>query len=282
MKKIVAMLLSCTMVLALSACGKKTESQTDESSAQSEQPIEVVVFAAASMEATLTQIAEQYKTVAPNISLVFNFDSSGILRDQIREGAVCDLFISAGQKQMNQLDAEDSSGQNQDNSDFIYSDSRINLVENKVVLAVPDDNPAKITSFQDLASDKCSLLCIGNSDVPVGSYSLEILEHLGISISQLETESKVTYATNVTEVATQIKEGVVDCGIIYATDAFTHGLSVVDKATAEMCSQVVYPAAVVKNGTEASVQAAQDFLDYLHTNADAASVLENVGFSVLH
>ena len=236
------------------------------------------MFAAASLEATLTEIADLYKEVAPEVTLTFSFESSGTLRTQIIEGAVCDLFISAGQSQMNDLEA----GQNDTGADFVYADTRIDFVENKVVLAVPDDNPAGIETFSDLATDKLSLLCIGNDDVPVGSYSLEILDTLGIDIAQLESDGKVTYASNVTEVANQVKEGAVDCGIIYATDAYTYELTVVDQATADMCSQVIYPAAVMKSSSgEAAEAAAQAFLDYLHTDESAIAVLEGVGFTVL-
>ena len=242
--------------------------------------MEVIVFAAASMEATLTEIADLYKEVAPNVTLTFTFDSSGTLKTQIEEGAPCDIFISAAQKQMNQLDSADTTGTNE-GLDFVYSDTRIDLVENKVVLAVPDDNPKDIQSFQDLATDKLSLLCLGNDDVPVGAYSLQILDTLGIDIAGLEADGKVTYASNVSEVANQVKEGAVDCGIIYATDAFTYELNVVDQATADMCDQVIYPAAVMKSGTPEAKDAAQAFLDYLHTDADAVAVLEGVGFTVL-
>ena len=105
-----------------------------------------------------------------------------------------------------------------------------------MVLEVKEDNPAGIEAFTDLATDKLNLLCLGNEDVPVGSYSLEILDTLGIDIAQLEADGKVTYASNVSEVATQVKEGAVDAGIIYATDAFTYELTMVDEATADMCS----------------------------------------------
>lgn len=287
MKKIVSLVLSLSLILALAACGgnsgaAQSPAQNSETPtpAQSEE-VEVVVFAAASMEATLTQIADLYKEVAPNVKLTFTFDSSGTLKTQIEEGAVCDLFISAAQKQMNQLDSTDTTGTNE-GLDFVQSDTRINFVENKVVLAVPDDNPKDIQSFSDLATDKLSLLCLGNDDVPVGAYSLQILDTLGIDIAALEDAGKVTYASNVSEVATQVKEGAVDCGIIYATDAFTYELNVVDQATAEMCDQVIYPAAVTKcGGSEASQAAAQAFLDYLHTNAGAIAVLEGVGFTVI-
>ena len=289
MKRIAALSLALALTLGLAACGGGTTDTAEtpaansttpaaETTAPQTGPVEVVVFAAASLEATLTEIADLYKEVAPEVTLTFSFESSGTLRTQIIEGAVCDLFISAGQSQMNDLEA----GQNENGADYAYSDTRIDFVENKVVLAVPDDNPKDIQTFSDLATDKLSLLCIGNDDVPVGSYSLEILDTLGIDIAQLESDGKVTYATNVTEVANQVKEGAVDCGIIYATDAYTYELTVVDQATSDMCSQVIYPAAVMKSSSgEAAEAAAQAFLDYLHTDESAIAILENVGFTVL-
>ena len=289
MKRIAALSLALALTLGLAACGggnagtaetpaANSTTPAAETTAPQAEPVEVVVFAAASLEATLTEIADLYKEVAPEVTLTFSFESSGTLRTQIIEGAACDLFISAGQSQMNDLEA----GQNEDGADFVYSDTRIDFVENKVVLAVPDDNPAGIETFSDLATDKLSLLCIGNDDVPVGSYSLEILDTLGIDIAQLETDGKVTYASNVSEVATQVKEGAVDAGIIYATDAFTYELTRVDEATEDMCSQVIYPAAVMKSGSgEAAQAAAQAFLDYIRTDEAAVAVLEGVGFTVL-
>ena len=281
MKKLVSLALALAITLGLAACGGTSgaaDTPAAETTASQAEPVEVVVFAAASLEATLTEIADLYKEVAPEVTLTFSFESSGTLRTQIIEGAVCDLFLSAGQSQMNDLEA----GQNDTGADFVYADTRIDFVENKVVLAVPDDNPAGIETFSDLATDKLSLLCIGNDDVPVGSYSLEILDTLGIDIAQLESDGKVTYASNVTEVANQVKEGAVDCGIIYATDAYTYELTVVDQATADMCSQVIYPAAVMKSSSgEAAEAAAQAFLDYLHTDESAIAVLEGVGFTVL-
>ena len=285
MKKFFSLLLALSLALSLTACGGSTDTadtDADDATETTAEPVEVVVFAAASMDATLTEIAGLYRDVAPNVELIFTFDSSGTLRDQILEGATCNLFISAGQAQMNALDAADTTGTNTAGNDLVYSDTRVDFVENKVVLAVPDDNPAGIESFQDLATDKLSLLCLGNEDVPVGSYSLEILDTLGIDIAQLEADGKVTYASNVSEVANQVKEGAVDAGIIYATDAFTYELTRVDEATADMCSQVIYPAAVMKSASgEAAQAAAQAFLDYIRTDSAAVAVLEGVGFTVL-
>lgn len=241
---------------------------------------EVVVFAAASLESALTQIAQTYEAQHEDVKLTFTFDSSGTLKTQIEEGAVCDLFLSAAQKQMNQLDSQDTTGANTDGLDFVYSDTRIDLLENQVVLAVPPENPGKINSFTDLASGDY-LLCIGNDDVPVGAYSLEILDYLGYSLDQLEDQGKVTYASNVSEVARQVQEGVVDAGMVYATDASTYGLNVVDAATPEMCQQVIYPAAVMKSGEADSYDAAEDFLTYLYTNEEAISVWKDVGFTLI-
>ena len=91
-------------------------------------------------------------------------------------------------------------------------------------------------------------------------------------------ERKITYGTNVKEVTTQVKEGSVDCGVVYCTDAFSAGLTPVDYATAEMCGQVIYPAAVLKNARHP--EEAKAFLNYLQTQ-DAAKVFEAVGFSMV-
>lgn len=270
-KPLVCACLMSALMLPMWGC-----SSTPTTSEQTE----VVVFAAASLESALTQIAQTYEAQHEDVKLTFTFDSSGTLKTQIEEGAVCDLFLSAAQKQMNQLDSQDTTGANTDGLDFVYSDTRIDLLENQVVLAVPPENPGKINSFTDLASGDY-LLCIGNDDVPVGAYSLEILDYLGYSLDQLEDQGKVTYASNVSEVARQVQEGVVDAGMVYAADASTYGLNVVDAATPEMCQQVIYPAAVMKSGQADSYDAAEEFLTYLYTNEEAISVWKDVGFTLI-
>ena len=246
------------------------------------EPVELIVFAAASMTETLTQIADLYKQVAPNVTLVFNFDSSGTLKTQIEEGADCDVFISAAPKQMNQLDASrDADGGNPDGLDFVLQGTRIDLLENKVALAVPEGNPAGINSYDDLIAalkDGSVLLAMGNADVPVGQYTQKILAYYALSEEDLAAAGSLTYGSNVKEVTTQVSEGAVDCGIIYATDAFSAGLTVVDTATAEMCGQVIYPAAVL-NITKQE-EAARAFLEYL-TSDEASAVFEAVGFTPL-
>ena len=240
---------------------------------------ELIVFAAASMTETLNQIAGLYKSVAPDVEIVYNFDSSGTLKTQIEEGADCDLFISAAPKQMNALDI--TSEANTAGLDFVLQGTRINLLENKVALAVPEGNPKNVTSYDQLIEGLKAgslMLSMGNSDVPVGQYTQKILAYYGVSEEELAAAGVITYGSNVKEVTTQVAEATVDCGIIYGTDAYSAGLTVVDTATAEMCGQVIYPAAVLK--ITKNEEAARAFLDYL-TGEEASAVFESVGFSPL-
>ena len=289
MKRLVSLLLALSLVLALTACGSKADSAADAAagsqprdSAPVEEsagdPVELIVFAAASMTETLTEIAELYKTAAPEVTITYNFDSSGKLLTQIKEGADCDLFISAAPTQMNAMDGSliGDTEKNPDGLDLIVTDSRVNLLENKVTLTVPEGNPKGIESFDQLAEllkGGDVMLAIGNSDVPVGQYTLKIFNYYGID--ETAVADKLTYGNNVKEVTSQVSEGAVDCGIIYATDAYSAGLTVVDSATAEMCGQVIYPAAVLKGDKEDATRA---FLAYLQTDA-AMAVFESVGFS---
>lgn len=283
MKKLLSLLLALALVFSLAACGSKTDDTTtdDTQGDANAVSVDLVVFAAASMTETLTEIAEMYKEVAPNVNITYNFDSSGKLLTQISEGADCDLFISAAPKQMNAMDGSliDDKDKNPDGLDLIVTDSRVDLLENKVTLAVPEGNPKGIESFDQLAELLKSgdvLLAIGNSDVPVGQYTQKIFAYYGLDESAMT--DCLTYGNNVKEVTTQVSEAAVDCGIIYATDAFSAGLKVVDSATAEMCGQVIYPAAVLKGEKE---EAARAFLAYLETDA-AMTVFERVGFSAVY
>ena len=289
MKRLVSLLLALSLVLALTACGSKADGAADAAagspprgSAPAEEsagdPVELIVFAAASMTETMTQIAEMYKSVAPEVTITYNFDSSGKLLTQIKEGADCDLFISAAPTQMNAMDSSliGDTEKNPDGLDLIVTDSRVNLLENKVTLAVPEGNPKGIESFDQLAEllkGGDVMLAIGNSDVPVGQYTLKVFNYY--SIDETAVADKLTYGNNVKEVTSQVSEAAADCGIIYATDAFSAGLTVADSATAEMCGQVIYPAAVLKGDKE---DAARAFLAYLQTDA-AMTVFESVGFS---
>lgn len=266
MKKTIAwVLLLCMIGCLFVGCGKQ-EKTSDP----------IIVFAAASMTEVLTELGNRYMEEHEDVTIRFNFDSSGTLEKQIQEGADCDIFISAGQKQMDELEG------NQDDLDFVLADSRFDILENKVVLAVPEGNPADINSYDDMKAGLNAgtiLLAMGNADVPAGQYMQKILQFYGMDEAALAASGCITYGSNVKEVATQISEAVVDCGVIYQTDALAAGLTVVDTATAEMCGQVIYPAAVLN--TSQNVKAAQAFLDYLKSDA-AGAVFEKAGFTPVH
>lgn len=274
MKRVFAIVLVLSMTVCLFAGCK--------SAPEKEEKTDVIVFAAASMTETLTEIAEMYKEVAPNVNVILTFESSGTLKTNIEEGADCDIFISAGQKQMNQLDVSADPEINTAGLDFVLADSRCNLLENKVALAVPEGNPKGINSYEDLKTaleNHGILLAMGNEDVPVGQYTQKILAFFGLDEAALANAGCITYGSNVKEVASQVSEGAVDCGIIYQTDAFSAKLTVVDTATKEMCGQVIYPAAVLNISKHR--EAAQAFLDYLKT-PEAGAVFAAVGFTPLN
>ena len=271
MKKILTLLLTLAMIFTLAACGSSAAPSKGEKE-------EIIVFAAASMTETLNQVKDVYEK-ENNVTITYNFDSSGTLKTQIQEGADCDLFISAGQKQMNQLDLSSDKEINKEGLDFVAGDTRLNLLENKVVLVVPEGNPKVIESFDDLAArlaEGSILMAMGNSDVPVGQYTQKILNFYGLDEEALAKSGVITYGSNVKEVTTQVSEGSVDCGIVYCTDAFSAGLTVIDSASKDMCGQVIYPAAVLK--TAKNPDAAKAFLDYL-TGSEAMAIFEAVGFS---
>lgn len=276
-------LLSGSMLAGCGGNASDDSSSSAPASAASEaDQVELVVFAAASMTETLTELSNAYMEENPNVNVVLNFDSSGTLKTQIQEGADCDVFISAGQLQMDQLDANAYPSVNTEGLDFVLEGSRFDILENKVALAVPDDNPKDINSYDDMKAgleNGSILLAMGNSDVPVGQYTQKILTYLGLDEATLANAGNITYGSNVKEVTTQVSEAAVDCGIIYQTDAYSAGLTVVDTATPEMCGQVIYPAAVLNVSKNPDV--AKDYLDFL-TSDDADAVFEEVGFTAIN
>ena len=283
-RKLTTLLLAAVMLVSLQACAVPTitpAGSADAAPAAEEEPVELIVFAAASMTETLTEIKGLYEAEHPGIEIIYNFDSSGTLKDQIEKGAECDLFISAAPKQMNQLDVSQDEEKNPGRLDFVDTDTRVNLLENKVALVAPEGNPKGIESFDQLAEllqGGDILLAIGNEDVPVGQYTRKIFAYYGLDEDEMNAAGVLTYGTNVKEVTTQVVEASVDGGIVYGTDAFSAGLEVLDTALPEMCGQVIYPAAVLKISTHP--EEAKAFLEYLK-GPEASAVFESVGFSPL-
>jgi len=264
-KRAAALLLAVVLGATVPACSRQEETGGDE----------LVVFAAASMTETLSELKAGFEEEHPGVTVVYNFDSSGTLKTQIQEGAVCDVFISAGQKQMDQLDAQ----ANPEGLDLLLPDSRRDILENRIALCVPEGNPGGIESFDALADRLeagTALLCMGNADVPVGQYTRRILDYYGLDEARLAEAGRITYASNVKEVVAQVREASVDAGVVYRTDAVSAGFSPVDYAGADMCGQVVYPAAVLKGARD--TQLAEAYLDFLNTDR-AREVFEAVGFA---
>ncbi len=259
-KMFVLLLLVLAASPAFSAAAAESQSESDE----------IIVFAAASLTDVMDEMIALYTQRNPGISIVANYDSSGTLRTQILEGAECDIFISAAERQMNELEE----------AGFVVEGTRLDLLENQVTLAVGEVNQKNLSSFDQLAELLNSgdiLLAIGNSDVPVGQYTQLIFDYYGLNEDDLNARGVLTYGSNVREVTTQVSELSVDAGIIYSTDAFSAGLTVVDTATAEMCGQIIYPAAMITSGTSTT---AADFFEFVK-GEEAEAIFASVGFKRL-
>ena len=263
MKKILSLLLAFALVFAMAAC----KPQVMDGDGMVREVTTLHVFAAASMTETLTALESAWYALYPDTELVFTFDSSGTLKSQIEEGAECDVFISAAQKQMNQLDE----------LGLIDPESRIDLLENKCALVVPEGNPAGIESYEDLGTDKLTLIALGDSDVPVGQYSEEILTYMGLWDS-LNNSKKITFGSNVKAVTSWVSEGTVDCGIVYGTDAAAADLQVIAYPPEGSHSPIIYPAAMIA-GSE-NEELAMNYLTFLQS-LEAGAVFRAAGFTLV-
>lgn len=257
--------LAISLLAGIAGCAKTQEKAEGESKSEKlGQQVELNVLAAASMTDVLTELGKTYETEHPEVKLVFSFDSSGTLQTQIEQGAPADIFISAAMKQMDELKQEG----------FMKKDSIVKLLENKVVLIQPKDAAEKLTSFEDVATEKVSMAAIGDADVPVGQYTEQIYKNLGLWD---QVKAKANLATNVRQVLDWVATKNVDCGIVYATDAMIEEqVQVVCEAPEGLCEQVIYPAGVVKASNHAD--AAEKFMDYLQTE-EAKAVFTKYGFA---
>lgn len=230
---------------------------------------EIYVFIAASLSNAMEEIQKDFNETYPDVEILYNADSSGTLQTQIEEGARCDIFFSAAEKQMNALVEEK----------LVPEDSVVDLLENKVVLIKPAGQDTKVAGFENI-TDAANLALAGDS-VPVGQYAREIFENLGIAEDVEKME--INEGKNVTEVLANVSEGSNEVGVVYATDAASVGDKVEVIAEApegSLKTPVLYPAGLVENkeATEEDKEAAEEFLKYLQSE-EALKVFEEYGFA---
>ena len=247
--------------------GNSAAGNVDINETATTEPVELTILAAASLTDVCNEIKAKYEAEYENVTLNFSYGGSGALQTQIEEGAPADVFISAATKQMNALDEQG----------LMDSASIVQFLENKVVLVVPADSTADISSFEDVATDKVTMVGLGEpGSVPVGQYSEEIFESLGIFDT---VKSKANYGSDVRTVLSWVETSAVDCGIVYATDAYTTELvKIVAEAPQGSCKQVIYPAGIVKSSENAG--AAAEFMAYLQEE-ETLALFEGYGFTAL-
>lgn len=272
--RILAKLLVCMMLMAslfVVGCGSSDNvavntANTTEATTQ-EQPVELTILAAASLTDACNEIKEVYEAEHENVTLNFSYGGSGALQTQIEEGAPADVFISAATKQMTALDEQG----------LMDSASIVELLENKVVLVVPADSDTDLSSFEEVATDKVTMIGLGEpGSVPVGQYSEEIYTTLNL-LDQVK--AKANYGSDVRTVLSWVETSAVDCGIVYATDAYTTDqVRIVAEAPEGSCKQVIYPAGVVKSTENAEAAAA--FVAYLQEE-ETLALFESYGFTAL-
>jgi molybdate transport system substrate-binding protein len=245
--------------------GNSTAATTPVSSSTGTAPVTLNISAAASLTDAVKEINILYISDNPDVTIVPNFASSGTLQQQIENGAPVDVFLSAAQTQMDNLQKKN----------LLLDDTRRNFVYNKVVLIVPSDSTLELSSFSDLALDKVKKVAVGDpKSVPAGTYTHQAFDQLGITA---QIQSKEVLASDVRQVLTYVESGNVDAGIVYSTDALISArVKVVASAPDDINSRIVYPAAVIKDSKVPG--AAQDYLDFLFS-ARAKTVFEKYGFT---
>lgn len=259
------MLLGVVATLVFTAgCSKTEKNVTKEAEVE---PVKLTISAAASLTDSFEELKEIYVGENENVSITYNFGSSGALQKQIEQGAEADIFVSAANKQMDALKS----------ANLIVNDSSFTLLENSVVLVVPNDSDLTISDFKDLADEKIQKIALGEpSSVPAGQYAEEVLTNVGVLD---EVKSKAVYAKDVKEVLTWVESGNVDAGIVYGSDAKTSDkVKVIATAEEGSHSQVAYPAAIIADSK--NQEEANKFLDFLCSDK-AKEVFEKDGFTFI-
>lgn len=266
-KKILAAITAGVLTTALmtgTVFAADTEVQGDK-----ELKGEVYAFIAASLSNSMEEIQKDFNELYPNVTIYYSADSSGTLQTQIEEGARCDLFFSAADKQMDALTEEK----------LTKEDTVVDLLENKVVLIKPKDGKTKVTGFENMTD--AENMALAGEDVPVGQYSREIFTNLGIMDKVNEME--INECKNVTDVLAAVSEGSNEIGVVYATDAASVAdkVEILAEAPADsLQTPVLYPVGLIedKEASEDDTRAAEAFLDYVESDA-AIKVFEDYGFT---
>ena len=289
-KRVVAVFMAAVMVLGLASCGsseaKKTDGKDKKASEESKKDdadeTEVQVFIAASLNTVMTEIAEKYNKDNPDVKITFNADSSGTLLTQIEEGYECDIFFSAAQTQMDQLDQDG----------LVREGTRANVVNNQVVLVTRKDSGTKASGLEDL-KDAQSIALAGGS-VPVGKYTRQALVNLGIlektdepdavtteQVSEALGGVEISEQDNVSKVLAAVVEGSCEVGTTYYSDTYGYedDLDILETVGYDLTGNVIYPICLVDNqeADDAQSRAAKDFYDYV-LSEDASEIFYNYYF----
>ena len=289
-KKAVAVFMAAVMVVVLAGCGSNNAKETgdrdkkasEESKKDDADETEIQVFIAASLNTVMTEIAEKYNKNNPNVKITFNADSSGTLLTQIEEGYECDIFFSAAQKQMDQLDQDG----------LVKEGTRANVVNNQVVLVTRKDSGTKVTGLENL-KDAQSIALAGGS-VPVGKYTRQALMNLGIlektdepdagtteQVSEALGGVEISEQDNVSKVLAAVVEGSCEVGTTYYSDTYGYEdeLNILEMVGYDLTGNVIYPICLVDNqeADDTQTKAAKDFYDYV-LSEHASEIFSNYYF----
>jgi len=295
MRRIACALLALAMALCLWACSDSGGDAADGSEPREENS--VVVFADSSLAAVLPALGDSYMAMNPGVHLSFIFGSSQALETGILAGERCDLFISASQTAMDMLegllldggdtDAAEAAADGEGEAvsfaaasmERIYPETRVDLLENRVVLVTGADNAAGLRSLDDLGDrlrDSVATVAIGSESEAQGRCARQILSYYGLDEGSLAAMGLIKYGSGVKDLVALVSGGEADGGIMFAADAAVSGLTVIDAVSGEMCDRAIYPAAVVRGGS--FPLEANNFLTWLR-GEEAASLLEGTGLT---
>ena len=282
-KRILAMMLASAMVVGLVGCGgssdskdTKEETKTEETAKTDDaEETEIQVFIAASLNTVMTELAEEYNKEHPEVKITYNADSSGTLLTQIEEGYECDIFFSAAQKQMDQLEKDG----------LVVDGTRANVVNNQVVVVSLKDSGTKVTGLENL--NEASSIALAGGSVPVGKYTRQALVNLGTlnkvdDVSTITTQEisdalggvEISEQDNVSKVLSAVVEGSCEVGTTYYSDTYGYEdkLDILQKVSYDLTGNVIYPIARVWNDEADEVQnkAADDFIKFITSDAAKA------------